>query len=365
MSPIVATTAPVELTWTRLDTQLTPDPVNGDAPPLARSSHGVSFLEQSQQIFIYGGEHVARTPLVEGDANKSIYGWLADLSQKKWIALTAEAVVPPPRIAQAQAVAGDNVYIFGGRAGITMSEQAMNDIWVWNATTQTWKDLTTATQGTPPEPRSFHSMICVDNSLYVFGGCGQTSGRLADLHQLDLTTLTWTNLGTSLLRGRGGPNLLPLANGEKVAVVSGFAGEETKDGHVFDLASKTWDASLLSGLDDLRPRSVCVSGSFPAAGVSIIFGGEVDPSERGHEGAGGFTNDIVILNESTGALLETIAAPSDATNWPGNRGWSSGGSFNDAANGSGSLYIFGGLAGDDVKPIRLSDLWELKVTKKS
>jgi hypothetical protein len=31
----------------------------------------------------------------------------------------------------------------------------------------------------------------------------------------------------------------------------------------------------------------------------------VDPSDRGHEGAGGFENDMVVLEEKTGVLKKT------------------------------------------------------------
>ena len=204
-------------------------------------------------------------------------------------------------------------------------------------------------------------MICVGDALYVFGGCG-ASGRLNDLHKFDLKEKTWHNLGTSLLRGRGGPNLLSLSSGGKLAVVAGFAGEETNDGHVYDLTTSSWHETVMS-LDDLRPRSVCIAASFPSVGVSVVFGGEVDPSQRGHEGAGGFANDVVLLDEVTGSLIETVP-PAEGSHWPGPRGWSDGASADDGT-GKGHLYVFGGLAGDDKNPVRLDDLWRLDLSKES
>ena len=117
-------------------------------------------------------------------------------------------------------------------------------------------------------------------------------------------------------------------------------------------------------LQELRPRSVCISGSFPSVGVAIIFGGEVDPSDRGHEGAGGFENDMVVLDEKTGVLKETIKASSlpEGTAWPESRGWSDASSI-DLGNGKASLFMFGGLSGDDTKPARLDDLWRLDLQK--
>ncbi|KAL7555902.1 hypothetical protein ACA910_015258 [Epithemia clementina (nom. ined.)] len=367
----------MDLVWTEL--KLKPDPDYGT--PLARSSHGVSYLSQTEQLFLYGGEHVARTPLVEefpkeskDDADEqvavTIYAWLADLKSQTWKALTVsknnnntEEPIPPPRIAHAQAVheTTQTVFIFGGRAGITMQENAMNDLWSWEPSTEQWSLIAPATEESViPEARSFHRMVCLHDNLYIFGGCGQSSGRLADLHSFHIPTQTWTNLSySSLLAGRGGANLIPINAGQALAVVAGFIGQESNDGHVFDMTSQKWEPEKLEGLDDLRPRSVCVSASFPDLGVAVIFGGEVDPSERGHEGAGGFANDVVVLNETTGAVITTMTPNSS---WPGPRGWSAG----DAAPGKeqGKLFVFGGLAGDDARPIRLNDLWQLSISKK-
>lgn len=265
------------------------------------------------------------------------------------------------RIAHAQAVHKDSfVYVFGGRAGITMEEKAMNDLWKLDASgapgTEKWSPVEAANEG--PEERSFHRMICISDALYVFGGCTPT-GRENDLWKFDLTQLTWENLGrTPLLKGRGGPNLLPLASGSMVGVVAGFAGEETADGHAFDLATNKWQDSGLA-LEGMRPRSVCISASFPSVGKTVVFGGEVDPSDLGHMGAGGFENDIVVLDEKTGEYETTIPGAS-SSDWPVTRGWSDAASC-DNGNGIGQLFVFGGLSGDDKSPTRLDDLWILQI----
>jgi hypothetical protein len=231
-----------------------------------------------------------------------------------------------------------------------MQEQAMNDLWKLDTNTWTWSEVSCS--GDVPAKRSFHRMLSVgDEYLYVFGGCGD-SGRLADLYRLHLATYTWEALGASpLLRGRGGANLLVLDN-DKLAVVAGFAGEETCDGHVFDTSMNTWHEELMSNLEGLRPRSVCVAASLSER-YCVIFGGEVNPSERGHEGAGGFANDVVLLDKTTGQYLESVAPTS--LEWPETRGWSDG-----ASNGM-NLFFYGGLAGDDVNPRRLDDLWMLSI----
>ena len=55
-----------------------------------------------------------------------------------------------------------------------------------------------------------------------------------------------------------------------------------------------WEDGLLDYTQEdnkMRPRSVCISSilslSTTGKNVAVLFGGEVDPSDRGHEGAGG------------------------------------------------------------------------------
>jgi hypothetical protein len=333
------------LTWEALT--LAPDPVHGR--PLARSSHGLSVLQQGALLFLHGGEHVARTPL-EGAQTT----WLGDLTAGTWEALVYDNdCAPSPRIAHAQAVHETTVYIFGGRTGVDMHETALNDIWAWSAVTKTWTQIVT-TNG-PPPARSFHRMLSSDDSLYVFGGCG-AAGRLADLHRLDLPTRTWRVLAAADLRGRGGPNFLKLPTATaptQLLVWAGFCGEESRDGQVYDTATGTWQAVL--EVAALRPRSVCVAATLESH--VVLFGGEVNPSDRGHEGAGGFSDEIVLLGAdaaTTTTTTQLVVAPSSAAHGPVARGWSAGDS-----DGIATLYLFGGLTGDDVQPVRLDDLWKL------
>lgn len=247
-----------------------------------------------------------------------------------------------------------------------MQEKGMNDLWKLDCSgppgSETWSEVIPDLEegDGPPEERSFHKMICIGDSLYVFGGCGTTTGRLNDMHRFDLVKQTWHNLGASEhLGGRGGATLLPLDSGKLLGVVAGFAGEETNDGHVFDVGSGTWAKdSLNEHLGGLRPRSVCIGGSFPKVGIAMIFGGEVDPSAKGHEGAGGFENDIVLLDESTGRYLDTIRRGRESDG-PEPRGWSDGA----VDSNSGALFLYGGLTGDDTAPKRLDDLWKLQVLR--
>lgn len=351
-TPCGSSTDLLHLKWTQLA-------IGCNDGPCTRSSHGLSLIKDV--LLLYGGEHTARTPI----ADEASVVWTYDSTQKDgaWRAISCQGATPPCRVAHAQAVHADRyLYIFGGRAGIAMEERAMNDLWVLDTDTFIWSQVEPA-DGAAPEARSFHRMVCIDGSLYVFGGCGDVSGRLADLHRFDIATRTWHDLGSSqFLRGRGGATLLPIANRTRLAIVAGFAGEETKDGHCYDISKGEWESESINPLlEDLRPRSVCSGGTLDSLGISIVFGGEVDPSDHGHEGAGGFENDIVVLDSSTGAFKSAIQSPPSDEKWPQERGWSDAAVYDH--NGAGSVFVFGGLSGNDESPERLNDLWRLDVTK--
>lgn len=67
---------------------------------------------------------------------------------------------------------------------------------------------------------------------------------------------------------------------------------------------------LANGNDVIRPFSVSCSAVLPAPGaggpVAVFFGGEVDPSDKGHEGAGGFS-DAVLVRASRWTAVESTS----------------------------------------------------------
>lgn len=325
--------------------QIKPAPDSEHGSPCARSSHSVEYTK-SGTLYILGGEHVARTPL-----QLSQFVWALSTDKPSWRMVPIKGEDFSSRVAHASAYCPvrDKIYMFGGRVGIAMNETSLNDMWSFDVATECWSEVKAS--NTLPEARSFHKMVCMDEKLYLFGGCGK-SGRLADLHMFDTSSLTWTDLGSSALRGRGGASLIPLPHVNKLAVIAGFAGEEMCDGQIYDLSKNKWDDEKLTKLESqLRPRSVCISGLIQSQ--IFLFGGEVDPSHKGHDGAGGFEGDIVFISDDGENVLERFASKYESKDeaWPESRGWG------DGSVGTDGFWIFGGLAGDDAKPRRLDDLW--------
>jgi len=332
--------------------------------PIERSSHAVSIIGDT--LYLFGGENVARVPI-----DSSIYAVNISPNGSNfgiWQKLEVKNEAPVPRIAHSQAAIGNRIYIFGGRQGTTMHESPLNDLHFFDVENNTWNEVIKPDDTFPME-RSFHQMVSVGKSLFVFGGCGK-SGRMSDLHEFNTETSKWikhselysefkneSDGSIQTISGRGGASLIASKNEDKLFLVAGFAGtecsgQEMDDVYTFDLKSKVW--KHLSHVKVPVPRSVCISSKITIDGNQdfvVIFGGEVDPSDRGHEGAGGFSNDLYLINEET-LEIKTISAKDVA--WPIPRGWSSGSS---KGKGSNQLVVFGGLTGDDKNPVRLNDLW--------
>ena len=197
-------------------------------------------------------------------------------------------------------------------------------------------------------------MVSVGTILYVFGGCG-AQGRLADLYAYDTTAKTWTKLPDhEEIDGRGGAGFVAVPEHEMLYVIGGFAGKEMNDVFQYNLRTQVWQTVYLHGTEDnkIRPFSVSCGGVLNGD-LIVFFGGEVDPSAKGHEGAGGFSNDCQFFSGKTGKFL---GSNSDAPK-PLQRGWTSAAVLADANR----MVVFGGLSGDDESPVRLNDLWVLQV----
>jgi N-acetylneuraminic acid mutarotase len=311
--------------------------ISTENTPIERSSHAISVI--GQQVFLFGGENVARTPI-----DSTLY--TLDLASEApiWKQVQVDGESPPERIAHSQAVIGDALYIFGGRQGITMDESPLDDMWRFDISNGKW--VAVEQKGQVPCARSFHVMEATEDAIYMFGGCA-ASGRLNDLHRFDLGSNTWETMPSSDdIEGRGGPCLAAPGDGN-LYVIAGFAGREMNDIHRFSLDDRSWTKLPDT---DLRPRSVCPHCC--VGGKVILFGGEVDPSQKGHEGAGGFANDVVTFDPSTGQVT-TLPVGGHV---PTGRGWSA-----MAVCGDGQTpVVFGGLAGDDEQPERLNDLLLLR-----
>jgi len=354
----------------------------GGGGPGARSSHGVAASGDGSAAWVIGGEARAREPagmvVWRLDFGKGAVAGAASANWKR-CSTPGDDGMPPARNAHAQALIGTDLWVFGGRTSVEMGEGALDDIWRFDTVAEVWHGPVAS--GGAPAPRSYHAGCAAGGRFYIFGGCGE-AGRLNDFHCFDPEKAAWRELPTPPgVDGRGGPTLEAFWGGRTLLLFAGFAGRETRDVLTFDIESEKWTrrADLSS---DLAPRSVCASFPTPDGRI-VVYGGEVEPSERGHEGAGGFSGDVLEF-DADGAARRLVPAPLTSDR-PTPRGWTAMAplpltacnlqarrAHKDAcAECNEHLHackehacrvhavLFGGLAGDDASPERLSDAWVL------
>ncbi|BGP40287.1 hypothetical protein JCM10450v2_004267 [Rhodotorula kratochvilovae] len=334
---------------------------------LQRSSHGVAV--HGDKAFIFGGELMPRTPV---DAIVTELN-LLDGSTRTLPAQSSSASWPPSRVGATFVTSGDKLYLWGGRGGKAMdAHTGERGIWSFSPESGTWEEL--QTQGEQPEPRSFHTMVALNNTLYLHAGC-PASGRLSQLHALDLATLTWLRLPDAPEPGRGGTVLtaLPLASGGVLARFGGFAGRELDGLDVYDPATREWravDAQVEGGGEageGPAKRSVQafvgLDGKLEWEGkrvVAVMAMGEREsaPAELGHDGAGFFHSDAwaLLATPSSPPSYSWAALPPSSASTQGTpeaRGW-----LASARAGGTAAVLQGGL---NARNERLSDAWLLEV----
>lgn len=361
--------------WKRLDQQ-------GDIPG-SRSSHCLASLGPS--MYMFGGEQLPRIP-VEADT------YCYDLPSGSWTRVAVKGSPPGPRVAATMTTVGDRIYLFGGRTGVDMGEGARGDLFVLDPTSTPpeWAPLEVNASSPTPPSRSYHAATTARGKLYIFGGCG-TNGRLNDLWEFDPSSKTWLELPRcDAVGARGGGVMVAAPGGAKLIIMGGFNGSEMSDCHMFDLTTSTWScpsccsmaAEVVAAKENLTmPLARSVFGAAVHghdhdsygtacghAGHIVTFGGEVEPSDKGHAGAGSFTaatyclcpsggthhgqhdneGDIHVCAASGGAVWHTIQAVGDL---PGPRGWFAASVVEDS-----DLVVHGGLGADNE---RLGDMYKL------
>jgi hypothetical protein len=306
-------------------------------PPMARSSHDISRVSQNS-FYLWGGEHHPRTPI---DSNLYVLT-LPVCEEQREVAVAWRAVKysdnssppPSPRIAHCQTAVDSKLYVFGGRASVSMNEEPFNDLHYFDTLTSCWSGPILPAAGTvAPSPRSFHKMVSIGPIIYIFGGCVE-EGRASDLFAFDTNTSLWTQLPScDQICGRGGSSFAVVHNNESLIVTTGYSGYENNDIYLYHIATQNWTVvtrTRAEKLDDsdsmyFRPRSVCPSFTLQTGGFMFMFGGEVNTSDRGHEGAGDFASDIICIDcrvEGNVKLLETVNV-SEGGRCPTGRGWTS------------------------------------------
>nr|ACN40204.1 unknown [Picea sitchensis] len=308
--------------------------------PKARSSHAVAVV--GKKAYVFGGEVEPRVPV---DNLMHVF----DLEDNSWSVAEAKGDAPPPRVGVTMVPIGSVIYLFGGR---DQSHKELNHFYSFDTDSCQWNLISSEADG--PPNRSYHAMAADDKQVYVFGGCGEQS-RLNDLWAFNVEEGEWKALPApppeSKLVPRGGPGLVVLDN--KVWVIFGFGGKhELPDIHCFDLRTNMWEEVEAKG--EIKPTPRSVFACFALGKHIVVYGGEVDPSDLGHMGAGSFCGDVFALD--TEALEWIRVEDGGGESHPGPRGWTAF-SVGSCCGGNGML-VYGGNSPSNK---RLDDIFFLQL----
>lgn len=287
----------------------------------ARSSHAITLV--GHEAYAFGGEFAPRVPV---DNKLHVF----NLQTQTWSVADGTGDIPPPRVGVTMATVGKTIYVFGGRDA---THKELNELYSFDTSTNQWTLLSNGDAG--PPHRSYHSTASDDRHVYIFGGCG-VAGRLNDLWEYDVIEQKWIKHPTpgDNCKGRGGTGLA-VAQG-KIWVVYGFSGVETNDVHCFDPIQGTWTQVDTSGE---KPSARSVFSTFGIGKYIIISGGEVDPSDLGHLGAGKFASEAYALDTDT-LIWKRLNDGLGSDDHPGPRGWCA--FAGGCLNGNQGLLVCGG-----------------------
>eukprot|EP00928_Gymnodinium_smaydae_P019234 TRINITY_DN1735_c1_g1_i1.p1 TRINITY_DN1735_c1_g1~~TRINITY_DN1735_c1_g1_i1.p1 ORF type:complete len:384 (-),score=42.06 TRINITY_DN1735_c1_g1_i1:107-1258(-) len=344
------------------------------AAPEPRSSHAVTSLHRDVNTpsgskregaaYVFGGEDIPRRAFDSRVHRRDSSG--------VWTVSDVGAPSPAPLLGCGAVGIGQALYVFGGRTGGTVcfdqdpNALATNEssvLMAFDVEAERWEII----DAPGPPARSFHTMAVVQDKLVVFGGCG-VKGRLNDLWQFDPLQKSWSLLhdgsGDSSPHAKGGSSLLPLPGfpGDML-LLFGFNGDQLGEVHHFDASSKTWrDVTAQQGGDVPSPRSVFAAASrkAPNAGAPacevFVLGGELEPSDQGHEGAGAFTDEAYTLTVSRTTDTEFkyswqrgVCGDLATQRLTGEaRGWHAATIVTDSSQGD-TLVAYGGLTAANVR----------------
>ncbi|KAK4492913.1 hypothetical protein RD792_000240 [Penstemon davidsonii] len=286
--------------------------------PGARSSHAIAVV--GQKVYAFGGEFTPRVPV-----DNHLY--VFDLTDQTWSVAHATGDIPPPRVGVTMASIGDTIYVFGGRDS---THKELNEFYAFDTSSNKWTLLPTG-----PPHRSYHSMTSDDKRVYVYGGCGN-EGRLKDLWAYNIGTKEWVEfpLPGESCKPRGGPGLASVLG--KIWVVYGFSGDELDDVHCFDPSEGKWIQVETRGE---KPSARSVFSTVAVGKYVFVCGGEIDPSDLGHLGAGKFSGEDYVLD--TEALVwKRMEDGSELGHHPGPRGWCA--FARGQKDGRDGLLVYGG-----------------------
>ncbi len=251
--------------------------------PSPRGRFMVALDETRDQLLLFGGRY--------RDGNSGSYTlyddlWALDLASQTWTQLTQTNDGPSARVNGAMAVSGDTLVLFGGNTSTSgASYNPLDDLWSLDLTSLTWTDHGTSGG---PEDKLFHTgaMSQDGNTFYLYGG-GDEDAFIGNFHTdtwaLDLSDYSWTEVddgrdgGDPL--GRLAASLVHDADNNRLVMFGGHDDGplgNTNDTWQLDLSGGGWSTVVEGDVIDAGGNGFC---DFPADFTEV----DLTSPERRHQ----------------------------------------------------------------------------------
>jgi hypothetical protein len=241
------------------------------AAPAARTNPAVVYDPLAHGLVVFGGR------ISGGELNDV---WVLDLSSGTWKEITpASGPAPSPRSTHNAVCdpAHGRVLIWSGRRGGTL----FNDVWAFDLIAHTW------TEFTPEEPRPnirYGTAAVFDplaGHLVTFAGFTD-QGRFQDTWRFDPAASVWTEVTQAITPGRRCLHAASYdARQHRMLIYGGQRAGPLGDLWALDLNTDTWT--------ELTPADSPAGRSFPASAYDgpnhrlLIFGGDLQTGEKSNE----------------------------------------------------------------------------------
>jgi len=95
---------------------------------------------------------------------------------------------PCVRASSSSAIYQDKLYVFGGQDD---DNNKLDDLWEFDTTAKSWKQIDLPENTYRPMPRSGHTAVVHGTKMYVFGGIFELTKELNDMCVFDFTSMTF------------------------------------------------------------------------------------------------------------------------------------------------------------------------------
>ncbi len=237
--------------------------------PSKRYGHGIATVSGDDKVVLFGGTN----GVLNGEDNET---WIYDYSNNQWY-LKNITHGPSPRQALLMVTINnsDKILLYGGFLGkLSTKHLYYSDTWIYNVTTNQWKNQTPTGTPIPVNGFALASVFNTDN-VVLFGGFDSSYMVTGDQTWVyNLNTNTWTQKFPSTKPPQRYLHAMaPIFNTNKVLLFGGHNGQNDnrQDTWIYDLSSNTWSEITTNP----KPPKMCSHTMAPIWNDDkvLLFGG--------------------------------------------------------------------------------------------